>query len=44
MLTVLKILATKTFYQKKYLLEEAATIRRFEYLPPGNELKSKVEL
>ena len=31
-------------YQKKKLLEKAATIKKFEYSPLGSELKSKLTL
>ena len=32
------------FYWKKNLLEEDATMKRFEYLPLGKELKTQTEL
>ena len=32
------------FYRKKNLLEEDATMKRFEYLPLDKELKTQTEL
>ena len=32
------------FYRKKDLLEKAATIKRFEYLPLGSELKLQTSI
>ena len=32
------------FYRKKDLLEKAATIKRFEYLPLGSELKQQTSI
>ena len=32
------------FYQKKDLLEKAATMKRFTYLPLGNELKAQIDI
>ena len=32
------------FYRKKNLLEEDATMKRFEYLPLGKELKTQTDI
>ena len=39
-----QFLTGENILPEKDLSEEAATIKRFEYLPSGNELKSKQEL
>ena len=35
---------TNMFYQKKTLLEKAVTMKRFEYSPLGNELKTQTDI
>ena len=32
------------FYQKKNFLEKAATVKGFEYLPLGKELKGQTDI
>ena len=35
---------TNMFYQKKTLLEKAVTMKRFEYSPLGNKLKTQTDI